>query len=153
MPGVAGVGRHIEYVTMAEPTKLVAALKIKYAIAVIYISSFTFPKLSILFLYLQVFFPSKRTRVGAYILVGVVVAPWISETLTSAFQCIPVSSVWDHSIQGHCVDRVKMFQYYSIPNIITDIAMLILPIPATWSLKMNKLQKMAITFTFLLGSM
>lgn len=153
MPSIAGVGRHIEFVETVEPAKLVHALKIKYAIAVIYISSFTLPKLSILFLYLQVFSPSKRTRYTTYALIGVVVATWIAETLTSAFQCTPVPLVWDHTIHGHCVDRIKMFQYYSIPNIVTDVAMLILPIPTIWTLKMSKLQKMAIIFTFLLGSL
>jgi hypothetical protein len=138
---------------MHAPVKLVAALKIKYAIAVIYISAFTFPKLSILCLYLQVFAPSKRTRVGTYFLIAVVLATWIAETLTSAFQCYPVAIVWNPKIKGHCVNRVLMFQYYSIPNIVVDIVMMLLPIPAIWSLKMNRVQKLAIMFTFLLGSM
>ncbi|PQE08859.1 integral membrane protein [Rutstroemia sp. NJR-2017a BBW] len=152
MPNVAGVGRHIEYVANFEPEKLVNTLKIKYALSVLYISAFTFPKLSILFLYLQVFSPSIRTKFITYILIGAVLATWVGETLTSVFQCIPVTFVWDHTLQGHCVARIKMFQYYSIPNIITDVALMILPIPKIWTLKMTKVQKMALTFTFLLGS-
>ncbi|KAM3068726.1 hypothetical protein ACMFMG_010903 [Clarireedia jacksonii] len=152
MPNAAGVGRHIQYVQKYEPQKLVPALKIKYAIAVLYISSFTFPKLSILHLYLDVFSASRRTRLFTYILIGVVVATWISETLTSLLQCIPIAAVWNKSIHGHCVERIKMFQYYSIPNIITDVAMMVLPIPTIWTLNMSKRIKIAVTLTFLLGS-
>jgi len=152
MPSRAGVGRHIQYVQMHEPQKLVPALKIKYAIAVLYISSFTFPKLSILYLYLEVFSASRRMRFFTYLLIGVVVATWISETLTSLLQCIPIAAVWDKTIHGQCVDRIKMFQYYSIPNIVTDVAMMVLPIPTIWTLNMTKRIKIAVTFTFLLGS-
>jgi hypothetical protein len=152
MPSTAGVGRHIQYVQMHEPQKLVPALKIKYAIAVLYISSFTLPKLSILYLYLEVFSASRRTQLFTYLLIGVVAATWISETLTSLLQCIPVAAVWNTSIHGHCVDRIKMFQYYSIPNIITDVAMMVLPLPTIWSLNMTRRIKIAVTFTFLLGS-
>ncbi|PQE14585.1 integral membrane protein [Rutstroemia sp. NJR-2017a WRK4] len=147
MPSTAGVERHIQYVQMHEPQKLVPALKIKYAIAVLYISSFTLPKLSILYLYLDVFSASRCTRLFTYLLIGVVVATWISETLTSLLQCIPVAAVWNKGIHGHCVDRIKI-----IPNIITNVAMMVLPLPTIWSLNMTRRINIAVTFTFLLGS-
>lgn len=40
-----------------------SAMKIKYTIAVFYISSFTFPRFSILYLYLEMFSASRRTRI------------------------------------------------------------------------------------------
>jgi hypothetical protein len=82
------------------------------------------------------------------------VATWIAETFSAIFQCWPVEYVWDKSIEGgHCVNQNALFQFWSVPNIATDTAMLVLPMPTIWNLQMSKIQKLGLTFTFLLGSM
>jgi hypothetical protein len=46
-----------------------------------------------------------------------------------------------------------MFRYGSIPNIVTDVMMLILPMPLIWSLHVSPKVKIGLLVTFLLGSM
>ena len=45
-----------------------------------------------------------------------------------------------------------MYKYWSVPNIVTDVVMLILPMPVIWRLKISRAQKAGLTVTFLLGS-
>ncbi|KAF2791122.1 hypothetical protein K505DRAFT_190733, partial [Melanomma pulvis-pyrius CBS 109.77] len=53
------------------------------------------------------------------------------------------------SINGHCSDLLAAYRYFSIPNILTDIAILLLPVSTVWNLQVSKLQKVGIFFTFL----
>lgn len=152
MVPVAGVGRHVAYLEIAHPEKLAHEFIIMFPIEILYISAFTSAKLSILNLYLRIFSTKPMRRV-TFILMAVVIMTWICETLSAIFQCTPVHSIWDKSIHGHCVDQDAMFRFWSIPNIITDAIMLILPLPLVWKLQLPFDQKVGLTFTFLLGSM
>lgn len=77
--------------------------------------------------------------------------------LITIFQCQPVSDFWDRfspAAKGpfHCgVNVNQFFDGNSIPNIITDAAILVLPIPFIWKLQLPKAQKLALTSIFILG--
>jgi hypothetical protein len=153
MVPVAGVGHHVAYLEAVAPKKLAHEYIIMFPIEIIYISAFTFPKLSILAFYLKIFV-TKISRNITYFLIVIMVATWIAETFSAIFQCWPVEYIWDKSIEGgHCVNQNALFQFWSVPNIATDMAMLVLPMPTIWNLQMSKIQKLGLTFTFLLGSM
>jgi hypothetical protein len=51
------------------------------------------------------------------------------------------------------VDDNKFFNGNSIPNIITDALVVILPIPYVWKLQLATPQKLAIVFIFALGAL
>jgi hypothetical protein len=46
-----------------------------------------------------------------------------------------------------------MFRYGSIPNLVTDVVVLILPLPLVWGLHVSSKEKIGLLVTFLLGSM
>ncbi|KAL8957176.1 MAG: hypothetical protein Q9193_005487, partial [Seirophora villosa] len=58
---------------------------------------------------------------------------------------------WDHNVPGRCIDELTFARYTSIPNVVTGFAMLILPLPMVWRLKISVQQKIALTATFLHG--
>jgi len=153
MVKVAGVGRHVAYLEQTDQHKLEEEFVVLFPVQLIYISSFTFPKLSILFFYRRIF-PTTQTRYTTFGLLGVVGATWLALTITVIFQCMPVAFSWDKTIQGgHCVNQDALYAYWSVPNIITDLIILFLPIPEVWNLHIGKLQKTGLIFTFLLGSL
>ncbi|KAL8703730.1 MAG: hypothetical protein Q9201_003103 [Fulgogasparrea decipioides] len=82
---------------------------------------------------------------------------FISEILVTVLQCQPVSDFWDRyapAAKGpfHCgVNVNQFFNGNSIPNIITDAALLVLPMPFIWQLHLPKAQKVALTSIFILG--
>jgi len=69
-------------------------------------------------------------------------------------QCRPLRGFWDKTIPAVCsVDSKKFFYGNSIPNIATDVFLLIAPMPAIWSLKLEMKQKVSLSAIFLLGGL
>ena len=70
------------------------------------------------------------------------------------FQCKPVSGFWNRTKPGTCnVDSQKFFIGNAIPNILTDVALMALPLPYIWHLNRSKSQKIALAGVFLLGGL
>jgi len=74
--------------------------------------------------------------------------------VTTIFQCDPVRGFWDHTVPAKC--KVNVYAFFignAVPNIITDWALLILPIPYVWRLQKSRVQKIALCGIFLLGGL
>jgi len=56
-----------------------------------------------------------------------------SQFLITLLQCFPLRSFWDKSVPARCgVNDYLFFYGNSIPNIVTDFALLGLPLPCVW---------------------
>lgn len=111
-------------------------------------------KLSILFMYRRIFTDMSRFfRVGSRICGGVVVAWALAFVPAAIFQCTPVSKAWDSDKEGHCIDLRVGFISVAIPNILTDIAILTLPVQVCWHLAGSVLYRLSISGIFLLGAL
>ncbi|KAI9644757.1 hypothetical protein NHQ30_006784 [Ciborinia camelliae] len=148
-----GLGYHIEAIEQSDPSKLIRLSKLLIFFPATYAVAVTFPKLSILAMYLRIFtvpFYRMVTYAVIYILV-------ISSTILfmmMLFQCTPVDYFWDKSIPGgKChLDIEKLFLYASLPNIITDVVMLAIPLPFIFTLNMTRKMKIGLGLTLLTGS-
>lgn len=68
------------------------------------------------------------------------------------FTCKPVEAQWNIAIEGaECLDTKKVYLGASIPNVITDILLLILPVPYVWKLHAPLSQRMILVGMFSLG--
>ncbi|KAI1982897.1 hypothetical protein LOZ51_005496 [Ophidiomyces ophidiicola] len=109
--------------------------KLSWASQVLYITIMLLVKSSILTSYLR-FFTSKPYRAATYVMLGVLVAWWISYAFALFFNCRPLRDYWDAPRDAKCVDELgKMFSA-SITNFVTDLIVLILPIPTLWKLRL-----------------
>lgn len=127
-----------------------------------------FPKLSILYLYLRIF-SKKIYRVAAYLIAMVLVSNCVIGLILGFIQCVPFRFTWDKSVEGGwCIDQIMAYAWISFPSeftsilmlyiskivaefiadIITDVAMLILPLPIIWNLQTTRNQKIGLTITF-----
>jgi len=143
-----GLGRHlwdvpfknlsqaIEYLTIAEFVYLVLAGTIK---------------LSVLLFYRRVFAPSRPTLHfidGGIIFVLVTYTAFLLATI---FECTPIRKGWDASTPGHCY-RPKILPYFSgAMNVVTDLYVLIVPVPALLRLQMDFKRKLRVMAVFSLG--
>lgn len=76
------------------------------------------------------------------------------QLLLSIFACHPVSSYWNiENPHRHCIDPEKYLFGSQIPNLLTDIALMILPLPFLWNLQMATSQKISMSVIFTLGSL
>ena len=117
-----------------------------------YYCCIAFIKFSILFFYRRLF-PVNKLRIATFALLGTIAALWITSALASILPCTPVSYNWDRTQQGgHCLGNRGAFTIgVSVPNIVTDVLILLLPLPVIWKLQTHFKKKVALCGIFSLG--
>ncbi|TVY93747.1 hypothetical protein LAWI1_G000884 [Lachnellula willkommii] len=146
----AGVGRHLAYVKQTDPHQLIAWGKTLVALEWLYLSSNPLPKIYVLCLYLRIF-TQRAARVTCYVMIGVIIAIWVSFIVASATKCTPFAAQWDKTI-GHCVNVEAYYQAGSAPNMATDVVILLLPIPTLIALHASVVRKIGLLLIFVTGS-
>ncbi|RYO04137.1 hypothetical protein AA0119_g4280 [Alternaria tenuissima] len=119
---------------------------------VLHPAAVAFPKLVVVLLYLHIL-TNKYERMVAKALVFLVFATWISFTVAVMFQCMPFAFNWDKSDpNGRCFNVQVFANSSSVPNIVTDLAVLILPLRIVWCLKISIGRRIGLLLIFLTGS-
>ncbi|KAK2760982.1 hypothetical protein FQN53_007824 [Emmonsiellopsis sp. PD_33] len=150
MAVVHGYGRHAVDLTKEER---IMALKWFYVAQIFYKVVIALSKMSIIFLYLRVFYIEKYFRWACYFLNFLVASYGIAFILATVWQCHPLSAFWDHSIPNHhCINSHAFWLSYAIVNITTDFTMLILPVQQVLRLKLRRRDKFALVLVFTLGA-
>ncbi|KAJ5164294.1 uncharacterized protein N7500_006124 [Penicillium coprophilum] len=142
-----GMGEH--YIDI--PASIFKAQMIYFWASIpIYQTSLISTKMSILLQYKRVF-STPRMRLACWIMIGVlgVYGTW---TIISAWaNCVPLAKFGDPSVPGFCFDKKALWFSNSAIHIITDIVILIYPMPVLKSLQLPKRQKFALMAVFALG--
>ncbi|KAH8691694.1 hypothetical protein GQ44DRAFT_695530 [Phaeosphaeriaceae sp. PMI808] len=149
-----GAGRHIEYLLLTDPNVIIYRTKLDKVLEYTYLTSVLFPKLSIVCLYLRIFSDSGRFyRFTAYTTAGIITATWVAGIFLASFICVPFAYYWDRQIPGgKCGNQMLAYRVISIPNAVTDLILLILPLPVLYTLHVKLPVKIGIFLTFLTGS-
>jgi hypothetical protein len=118
----------------------------------IYLASVMFPKLAILSLYIRLFMnPIRRLSYATGVFV---VATFLGGLLLFAFTCQPFAFNWDKTIPGgHCININMSYAFFSVPNLISDAFILLLPLHPLWKLHVPRSTKIGLLVTFILGSL
>ncbi|KAF7917047.1 uncharacterized protein EAE97_012067 [Botrytis byssoidea] len=149
---IGRVGYHMDVVEVKDPAALISWAKVLVVTPIVYSAACCIPKIVILTLYLRIF-TQTAYRIACYILITIVVCLAIADIISGATLCTPVAYLWDKTIPGgHCIDIVTFYRWGTLPNAITDVFMLILPLPVVWKLHTSKRVKIGLTITFLTGS-
>jgi len=147
-----GVGRHISDVLKDDPELVIGWAKGIFAIELIYLASVALPKLSALCFYMRIFV-CRKSRIFACTVMGFVILNWAVFSISAIIQCRPVAYWWDKSIQGGvCFNVQTFYRAMCVPNIATDVIVLLLPISSLIQLKLPLLKKAALCFIFLTAS-
>lgn len=113
--------------------------------------SLTLTKLSALFQILR-FCVTYKTRTAAWSLVAIVTTYGIAAPITSVFSCLPIAFFWDKSIRdGKCISLLPFWYFVAFFNIITDVAVVGLPIFVLKGLHLPRRQKFAVIGIFAVG--
>lgn len=107
-------------------------------------------KLAFLCQYYRVFAVHKMKTV-IWIVGGVVMCWAVSQVLIAVFTCTPIHRFWDMTIDGTCVPNQPFWYINAAGNIITDVTILLLPLPALAKLQLRKQQKYMLMGIFSLG--
>ncbi|KAH7176119.1 hypothetical protein EDB81DRAFT_771947 [Dactylonectria macrodidyma] len=153
-----GLGRHI----WASPPEAMKVWEMGLFMAEFtYTLSLVFIKWSILAFYWRIFSTEFMIRMPIWILFGMVCAWGIAVILVAIYKCLPIYAVWERfdpvnpmpASDYTCgVDVYDSFVGNAIPNIITDVFLILLPLPYIWKMScLRWAQKVAITGIFIVG--
>ncbi|KAF9885245.1 hypothetical protein FE257_000605 [Aspergillus nanangensis] len=111
-----GLGKHVSGVQSEQP--IVVILKI-----------------SILLFYLKTFV-IKAASITIMILIVITTIYTIACALALIFPCHPLARSWDlRIVHGYCINRFAVYYAQCGLNLFIDLALLILPLPLIWRLK------------------
>lgn len=121
----------------------------------LYFIAVSLPKLSMLVLYHRIFVGRKEK----WIIWGLIIAQacWaVGGLISSVLMCHPLSIFWtvaNPKGTGACIDITNFYKYGAIPNMVTDIFITFLPVPAIWGLNVSGKTRATVFCVLLAGSL
>ncbi|KAL4809081.1 major facilitator superfamily domain-containing protein [Aspergillus unguis] len=145
-----GLGLHDVDIPVAQRANLSRA---NYAFTVLYNPALMAVKSSILVFYLTLTQGEKIFRYANYATLIVVNAAGLALTFINVFQCRPVAAAFAASlpVSAHCTDILTLYLSSSPVNIVTDLAILVLPNPILTRMRLPRKQKIILVITFSFG--
>lgn len=154
------------------PERVTDLLYLFFIGEVMYLVIIPLTKISVLIFYLQIF-PERIYKQATQLLILLNIISLISFVCGAIFQCTPIRLVahssarkefevlmcwssgawriWDGNFEASCTDLNKQVRASATVGIILDVAMLLLPMPALWKLKMTLRKKLHVMVMFGLG--
>ncbi|MCJ1285448.1 hypothetical protein MMC26_004788 [Xylographa opegraphella] len=131
------------------PADLTNILKSLFSFQITWALANTFIKLSVCHLYVS---PLRPFRVAAYTIMGLSIVYGFAVLLETLLICKPIAFNWDTTIEGgSCANQTQAFEAVGILNLLTDIAIIILPMPWLWTLQLPFSKKIGLTAIFGIG--
>ncbi|KAH8595300.1 hypothetical protein B0O99DRAFT_572012 [Bisporella sp. PMI_857] len=127
-------------------------LKMAVVNGVFYGLSFLCVKVSILLLYLRLS-PYYLFRIAVWVVMVTTAVYSVFGSFAFLFNCQPIAKTWDITItDGRCINVSKIAMTHASLTIVTDIAMLILPIALVRKLKLPIKQRVGLASVFMAGT-
>jgi len=123
-----------------------------YISQIFYVLVLILTKISILILYLRIF-PQRNFQLVAISLIVFISLHGIVYTFIIAFQCSPVTSIWDHAVSAKCLNKSAIVFSGAALSILQDFLVLALPIPFVRSLNMKVGKRINLIVMFSIGSL
>ncbi|KAF2646226.1 hypothetical protein P280DRAFT_544619 [Massarina eburnea CBS 473.64] len=145
-----GFGKHQWNVTVGD---LFQSLHLIYIIQIIYSVTIFLAKLGILLQIQHIFTGQKKSSMywASWVLMALVTAAYISITFILAFPCTPIRRAWHPLLPGTCNDKARPGIFSGVVNLVTDIAILALPIVSVFQLQLSLKKKLAVSAVFAIG--
>ncbi|KAL4797004.1 hypothetical protein BDV19DRAFT_377751 [Aspergillus venezuelensis] len=142
-----GMGRHIAALDEEDVKTFMMG---DYIFSHFYDFAIASTKLSVLALYYRIF-PKPHFR-RVVILTAVFVVMWLTAMeLVLGFQCRPIQRFWDLDVDGECFNLVAFSYFTNITNLVTDLWILVLPLPIIMRLHISRDKKIGLSLLFSVG--
>ena len=120
--------------------------------SVAYPVSCALPKLLLCILYLQIFYINRSVRRITYGLIAFLIMNAVAWLVPAIIVCQPISFFWNvEDGQGKCLNYNIFGTWISLPNIVSDLVMLVLPVPVVLKTQMSIAKKLGLILTFAAG--
>lgn len=83
--------------------------------------------------------------------IGFILFAYTAMFFSESFECIPIQKLWDPLAGGHCFNaKIQPYTNAGL-NTLTDVYVLLLPVPALWNLPLGAGKKFRVMAVFGLG--
>ncbi|KAH8748457.1 hypothetical protein F5883DRAFT_436465 [Diaporthe sp. PMI_573] len=107
-----------------------------YIASTIYCPAAFFTKVSLLLLIARVFTVRRGVSTAIYIFIGTLFVAYTAIEVLKIIICIPIQAFWEPSVHGKCFNQPTLFVADTSIAILTDIVILLSPIPLAWSMRL-----------------
>ncbi|WVQ84257.1 hypothetical protein IAT38_006409 [Cryptococcus sp. DSM 104549] len=122
-----------------------------YSFTIFYNLSLMATKTAILILYVRMAAAHQFLRYASIATMAVVNLAGVALVLINIFRCHPIRAAYSSEDGGTCLNLISIFLSSSPVNILTDLAILLLPLPILTRLRMPFRQKCVLVATFVVG--
>ncbi|PLN86937.1 hypothetical protein BDW42DRAFT_158013 [Aspergillus taichungensis] len=140
--GKYGGGYHITDVPLNDQTLF---RKFGYIATVLYCPMALLCKVALLSILTRIFTPFKSKVIFIYSFLGCLCVYYVIALVIKIRMCDPVPGYWDLNIKAQCLDQRAALVADSVISVVSDLIILILPLPMTWSLQMSRNKKLRVT--------
>ena len=149
-----GVGHRVLWNCVHQPEVLETFAKLQISNNIVLAIAIALAKITILNLFLRIFV-QKAYRYATFAVMAIQVASMLTVIIIGVTQCTPLAYIWEPQKHpnGHCIDKNTFWRWGNFPQILTDIAILVLPLPALWRLKLSRRDKLGVIVTVCTGGM
>ena len=147
------MGRHVEALT--DFSNITLLLKLTYVGEIMFVVGTSATKLSVLCFYLRIFTVRSRRFQWCF---------WITFTFVSGYsafmipstvaECVPLKKIWQPETPGKCLNsfaNLPMVLTGTIWDSLSDLMILILPMPVISKLQMPRQRQATVLLTFFCG--
>jgi hypothetical protein len=127
-------------------------MQLFYILQFLYKFTINLTKISILLLYRRVFITAKF-RMACICVMTYVTCFAICVIIATALECNPVRRVYDKSVSGTCINLTAFWYSVAVNNILTDIVILLMPMPVIQTLRLPPRHKYGLMMMFALGAL
>lgn len=144
-----GLGKHL----LAVPDYGHKYLKTLFIMETLHTTALAILKISVLLFYHRLFGIDRKFTICLKLVAGLVIAWWLAIELTTILQCQPVARFWNYRLEGVCIDLIAFTEGAAIPNVVTDVLILLLPQPIIWKLHLSWSTRLCLCGVFLIGAL
>ncbi|KAL2817176.1 hypothetical protein BJX63DRAFT_386314 [Aspergillus granulosus] len=134
-------------------SEIESSFKVSYASTIIYAPLALFVKVTLLLVLAKIYKPSRLGTIAIDAILGLNLFYYITILFVKVFICSPVSAYWTSMNQPSedCLNRFAVIATDSTISVISDVAILVLPVVLTWPLQMAVRVKMRVMALLGLG--
>ncbi|MCJ1402456.1 hypothetical protein MMC11_005676 [Xylographa trunciseda] len=126
---------------------------VAWIVEAIYVPTVYLTKLSIILQCIKIFAPAKKGLIywTSQFFIWFNAMFYLAIFLSNIFQCWPVSAAWLPTRGSTCINVNFSIIVSAAINVVSDFAVLILPLYAIWHLQMPRHRKVSVSIAFLAG--
>ena len=143
-----GFGKHSAEVSLDD---LRTGLALFYVAVICQIISLGFTKFSALAFYSEIFWISSVFQKSLRVALGLTLMLLAISISISIGECTPIQRFWDRQLPGRCFNEMAVMYASTAFDAVTDLMILLLPMPMLWHLRMTLNRKFLVMGAFVCG--